>query len=453
VEEERREETEEMVEGTDAGEDWSDGAPAAEPLPATDIVEMLEAAATDQAGAVHPRKRAGWLKAVAVYLIVALAGGAGGGFLVWEATEPYRVAHNKLPLTAQSVLDLDPDDGWADSEANTITVVDAALPSVVQINVTGVKRAYNLSVPTQGVGSGFVYDREGHIITNNHVVEGNSNIEVIFPDGSRFTARVVGTDRLSDLAILKIDHLPAGVEPLPLADSEQVKVGQKAIAIGSPLGSDDNSMGLNRTPSVTQGIVSATDRVMPVMSESNPNVKDYQIEDLLQTDAAINPGNSGGPLLNSRGEVVGVNTAIIASAQGIGFAIPSNTVRTVADELINEGSVERPYLGVTFIDLSASEAVTGQKLEVPGGQGVMVTEVAAASPAERAGLRGITQQRTNYGYVLLDLGDVITAVNGVQISGETFSGELLKYKPGDTITLTVYRESKTVEISVTLGSR
>lgn len=451
MEEERRGE---MAEKVGTGADWVDG----KPIDKTDAAGLPEDAAAnyDSGGEyypVRPRKRSGWLKAAAVYLVVALIGGAGGGLLVWDATAPYRVPQNKLPLAAQSVLDLDPKDGWADSEANTIAVVDAALPSVVQISVTGVRRTYSFNIPTQGVGSGFIYDREGHIITNNHVVEGNNNITIIFPDGSRFAARVVGTDRLSDLAVLKIDRVPAGAEPLPLANSEQIKIGQKAIAIGSPLGSGDSSMGLNRTPSVTQGIVSATDRVMPVMNESNPNVKDFQIEGLIQTDAAINPGNSGGPLLNSRGEVIGVNTAIIASAQGIGFAIPADTVRTVAAELIRKGSVQRPYLGVTFVDLSESEEVIGQKPEVPGGQGVLVTEVAAGSPSERAGLRGIAQRRTNYGYILVGLGDVITAINGASVNGNNLAAELLKYKPGDTVKLTVYRDGEKMEIPVTLGFR
>jgi len=248
-----------------------------------------------------------------------------------------------------------------------------------------------LSPPQQrvqrGVGSGFIISQDGRILTNAHVVEGADEVSVVLRDGRRFAGKVVGADPVTDVAVVDVDgqKLPT----VELANSDNIVVGQWAIAIGNPLG-------LNNT--VTQGIISATGR-----SGSDIGVNDKRL-DFLQTDTAINPGNSGGPLLNAQGEVVGVNTAIIGGAQGLGFAIPINTAQRVANQLITTGRVEHPYIGVRLIELTPEiqQEINQSNLgfKVDREQGVLIVAVAPNSPAARAGLRP---------------GDIITQINEVEI--------------------------------------
>ncbi len=268
-----------------------------------------------------------------------------------------------------------------------------------------------------GIGSGFIFDGRGYILTNNHVVEGADNIEVTLSDGRKFKAKLVGRDPYTDLAVIKIngENLPVA----KLGDSSKLQIGEWAIAIGNPLGIQNT---------VTLGIISAVDRTIP-----RPNGQGV-MRHLIQTDAAINPGNSGGPLVNIKGEVIGVNTAIIASAQGIGFAVAINTAKAIINDLIKEGKVERAYLGVYIQDLTKDIAETmGLKVD----KGALVSEVVKGSPADKAGLKR---------------GDVIIKVNDTKINN---SGDLQdairSKKAGTKVTLTVIRDNNEMTIDVTLG--
>ncbi len=301
-----------------------------------------------------------------------------------------------------------------------------------------------------GQGSGFVYDKDGHIITNFHVVDGANNLEVNFPSGFKTLAKVVGTDSDSDIAVIKVTAPPEELYPLPLGDSDQLRVGQSVIAIGNPFGLDGT---------MTTGIVSALGRTLDSMHQSQDGGL-YTAGDIIQTDAAINPGNSGGPLLNLNGEVIGINRAIRTSGPtltgeagsiGIGFAISINIAKMVVPELINSGKYDYPYMGLSSlpsISLSAQDL-----LDLPQSVGAYVVSIVPGGPADEAGLLVGTQKTEIQG--LFKGGDLITAIDGRNIM--TF-GDLLKYlintkKPGDTITLTVLRNGSTKEIELKLGSR
>lgn len=416
----------------------------------------------------------GWFRGLAMLLAAGLLGGIVGGLAVWyglaqrgaltsASPTDNRVAPGggvEPPLAGgwslepvEPVLPAgeNPTSPYDPSETSTMAVVRQALPSVVQLRVRGTHPDLEWEVPIQGSGSGFVFDTAGHVVTNNHVVEDSSQVEVIFSDGAVAQGRVVGTDRLSDLAVLAVVDPPGKIVPLAVADSDLVMVGQKAIAIGSPLGDEEGvRLGLNRAPTVTQGIVSARDRTMPVMSKRDPGVQDFQIENLLQTDAAINPGNSGGPLLDSRGRVIGVNTAIVPTAQGIGFAIPSNVVLKVVPQLIANGEVRRAFLGITYQDLAAVRHLFPAEIALPD-TGALVIEVHSGSPSEKAGVRGSTLPTGPGG--VAQPGDIVVALNGVAVDGTNLAREVLRYRPGETVKVTVFRGTKTQDISIALGER
>jgi 2-alkenal reductase len=289
-------------------------------------------------------------------------------------------------------------------------------------------------------GSGFLYDRNGHIVTNNHVVESADRVTVIFSDGLRLPAKIVGTAPDADIAVVKVD--PAQIpdlEPLPLADSDQVRVGERAIAIGNPFG-------LNNT--MTQGIVSAVGRSL--------RQQQFSIPQIIQTDAAINPGNSGGPLFNYRGEVIGVNTAIrsnVEQSAGIGFAVPSNIVRLMADQLIQNGRVEHSYLGITGTTLTSNIAeALGLDMRTTG---VLVNSVVTGGPAARAGIRGATREISVDGEIVPVGGDIITEIDGMKIRVfEDLLGYLFtRTKPGDEVTLTILRNGERLQVTVRLMAR
>lgn len=268
-----------------------------------------------------------------------------------------------------------------------------------------------------GIGSGFIFDGRGYILTNNHVIDGADNIKVTLSDGRKFKAKLVGADPYTDLAVIKINgkNLPVA----KLGDSSKLQIGEWAIAIGNPLGIQNT---------VTLGIISAVDRTIP-----RPNGQGV-MRHLIQTDAAINPGNSGGPLVNIKGEVIGVNTAIIASAQGIGFAVAINTAKGIINDLIKEGKVERAYLGVYIQDLTKDIADTmGLKVE----KGALVSEVVKGSPADKAGLKR---------------GDVIIKVDDTKIeSSGDLQDAIRSKKAGTKVTLTIIRDGNQMNIDVTLG--
>ena len=306
------------------------------------------------------------------------------------------------------------------------------------------------TVEGSGQGTGFVIDKEGHIVTNYHVASDATQLEVHFPSGLKVYGEVIGSDMDSDLAVVKVDVDPDLLTPLPIGDSNALKVGQTVVAIGNPYG-------LSGT--MTMGIVSARGRVLDSMRQSETGSY-YSSGDTIQTDALINPGNSGGPLLNLNGEVIGVNRAIQtagvsitgeAVSTGIGFAISSNTVSKVIPELISHGSYAYPYLGLSSYSNMSLAMI--EALELPQQTGAYVTSVVSGGPADIAGLRGGVKPTRIQG--LTTGGDLITAVDGIEIKdfSELMSYLVLNTSVGDEIILTVIREGETLDLPVTLGQR
>ena len=293
-------------------------------------------------------------------------------------------------------------------------VVSRALPAMVSVTTRQIERdQFNQPVPTRGLGSGFIVDRRGYILTNNHVVEGADEIKVTLSDGRAFRGTLVGSDRFTDLALLKIDG--AGFAAVRLGDASRLSVGETVIAIGSPLWIEGG-------PTVTVGVVSALGRTM-----EQPGLP--ILHNLIQTDAAINPGNSGGPLLNLRGEVIGINTAVIQSAHGIGFAISVNEAKPVLRELLARGRVARTGLGVVGVSLTPQVAYTN---DLPVERGVLVVRVESGSPAEKIGL---------------EPGDVITRAGGVVIKNlQDFHEALKGRKPGEELEVEVFHDGRVLTV-------
>ena len=301
-----------------------------------------------------------------------------------------------------------------------------------------------------GQGTGFVVDKEGHIVTNYHVTSDVKELEVHFPSGLKVYGTVIGTDLDSDLAVIKVDVDPALLIPLTLGDSNAIKVGQTVVAIGNPYG-------LSGT--MTLGIVSARGRVLDSMRQTESGTY-YSSGDTIQTDALINPGNSGGPLLNLNGEVIGVNRAIQTAGvsitggavnTGIGFAISSNTVRRVVPSLIENGSYAYPYLGLSSYSNMSLAMI--EMLNLPQSTGAYVASVVTGGPADKAGIKGGTQPTSVQG--LTRGGDLIVAVDGIEIKdfSELMSYLVLNTSVGDEIILTVIRSGQTMDIPVILGQR
>jgi len=298
----------------------------------------------------------------------------------------------------------------------------------------------------RGLGSGFVWDKEGHIVTNHHVVADADRISVTFDDGTTVPGKVVGTDPDSDLAVLKVELAAEQLRPVQLGDSTQVKVGQLAIAIGNPFG-------LQGT--MTIGFVSALGRLLPADTDASEGPT-YSIPDVIQTDAPINPGNSGGVLVDRHGKVIGVTSAIISPVQasaGIGFAIPSAIVAKVVPALIETGHYEHPWLGISGVSLSP-ELAKAMGLE-PNQRGALIVDVVPNSPADKAGLRGSDRQVTIDGEQARVGGDVIVGIDGhpVKKFDDVVTYLARATDIGQTITLSLLREGKEEEVKVTLGAR
>lgn len=300
-----------------------------------------------------------------------------------------------------------------------------------------------------GLGSGFVWDEQGHIVTNNHVVENATKLTVTFADGTTLPAEVVGVDPKADLAVIKVDASAADLVPMDVADSNQAKVGQVVVAIGNPFGLEGT---------MTAGIISALDRSLPVSLEKslNQSSPSYSIPDIIQTDASINPGNSGGVLVDTQGALLGVTTAIESGSgtnSGVGFVIPSAIVHKVVPSLISDGKVAHPWIGIMGSTLSSDMAALNN-LDA-AQRGVIVMEVTAGSPAEKAGLQGGSKQADLNGRQVSTGGDVITAVDGqsVQRFEDLVSYLYEQTEVGQKITLTVLRNGKEQAIELTLGSQ
>lgn len=336
------------------------------------------------------------------------------------------------PFTAETV----------NSEGLLEALYEHVSPGVVSIQISGPAGA--------GQGTGFVIDTQGHIVTNHHVVDKDGNIEVHFPSGLKAYATVVGTDIDTDLAVIKVDVEAKDLVPLAFGDSDTVKVGQTVAAIGNPYG-------LKGT--MTVGVVSARGRTLESLRQSTTGGF-YSSADTIQTDALINPGNSGGPLLNLKGEVVGVNQSIRSSGitssgdvinTGIGFAVSSNIARKVVPSLIEKGKFEYPYLGMT--SLSNVSLALQEALDLPRSTGVYVSDVVAGGPAEKAGLKGGTVPTQAAGYY--KGGDLIVAVDGKTVKdfSEMFNYIVVNKDPGDVVVFTVIRDGKEVDVSLTIEAR
>jgi S1-C subfamily serine protease len=366
----------------------------------------------------------------------ALAGFLGGAAPGQEGT---KVTDLKGPLGEFHMTEAAAAPSFDTQEQQNIAVYKRGLPSVV--NITSTQVAYDFfyqPVPQQGQGSGFVLDKQGHILTNNHVVEGAQQLEVTLWNKKKYKASVVGVDRSHDLALIQIQG-SADLQPATLADSSHLVVGQEVYAIGNPFG-------FNGT--MTRGIISA------LRSVATPT--GAKIENAIQTDAAVNPGNSGGPLLNSRGEVVGITTMIASNpngnadqSAGIGFAIPIDTAKAVLDDFARFGHARRPSLDIVTLPIGPDVA---EAIGLPADYGILIERVLPNGAAARAGLRG-GSQRTILGNTLVMLGgDLIVGLDGQEIaSPQDLSNALNAHHAGDTVTLTVFRGRQQYNVKVTLS--
>lgn len=326
-----------------------------------------------------------------------------------------------------------------EDEKNNISIYREVGEGVVNITSVVVERDFFFNpIPREGAGSGSIIDNDGHILTNHHVIRDSAKLEVTLSDGSKWPARFVGADPDNDLAVIKVDAPKEKLTVIPMGDSSELQIGQKVLAIGNPFG-------LGQT--LTTGIISSLGR-------SIRSGAGTLIEDVIQTDAAINPGNSGGPLLDSKGRIIGINSAIISptgASVGIGFAIPINTAKRILPELISKGHVSYPWIGASIYPLIPEFAkALGLKVE----RGAMIAEVVPGGPADKAGLRGGDRQVQVGNSVILVGGDVITEMVGKKVmSSDELIRMIRKHRPGDRVELRLLRKGKFLRIKVTLGEK
>ncbi|MGE5074042.1 MAG: S1C family serine protease [Anaerolineae bacterium] len=368
------------------------------------------------------------LLTVVIAAAAGLSGAVVGGVAVYRAVQ----MRNSLPTAVQQALPASNTNATQSFSLNSTDIQTAVTqavqrvgPAVVTVvgTVPGQTGFFGQTADQTVSGSGFFISDQGYVVTNNHVIDGTSSVNVVLSNGTTEKATVVGADQYNDVAVLKVEGTAPAVASL--GNSDMLRPGETAIAIGSPLGDFKNT--------VTEGVISATGR-------SIDTGNGYQMEGMLQTDAAINPGNSGGPLVNLAGEVIGINTMIVrnsgsgAVAEGLGFAIPINTAQAVASQIIQKGYFAHPYMGISYQPIAPDIA---SMYNLPVQWGAYVTNVAAGSPASQAGL----QQ-----------GDIIIKVGDIAID-ETHSylNTLFTYKPGDNVSLSVIRNGQTVQLNVTLG--
>ena len=358
-----------------------------------------------------------------------------GIVLAWLVLPFFQRIPGSSPI-AES-LKVTPAAAFTNQEERTISVFETASPSVVYITTTDKVLDFwtrNVSERPSGTGTGFVWDKNGHIVTNYHVVEGYKTAKVRLSDQRIFDVDVVGASPRHDLAVLKMRETKEVPPPVQIGTSSELKVGQTVLAIGNPFGLDHT---------LTTGVVSALGRSIDGEGSTNTTM-----EDLIQTDAAINPGNSGGPLLDSSGRVIGVNVAIYSpsgASAGIGFAIPVDTVNRVVPQLVQNGRYIRPVLGITMND-----EVTGRVVDRLGVQGVLVLEVAPDSPAQKSGLKGTTVKANDE----LILGDIIQSIDGKLVTNTSeLTAAMDKYKLNDTVKVQFLRDGvnqQEVDVKLTM---
>jgi serine protease Do len=363
-------------------------------------------------------------KALAVVIVLLLIAALVAGLMLSGRLPTV----NNHAVTPRPTVSSDGNKVQTQTEADIANIVAKVSPSVVSVTTQSQTPTYFGVAQQEGAGTGIVVSRDGYIMTNKHVVNGADTVGVVLSDGTSYDkVKVVGTDPLNDVAFIKIPNVN-NLTPVELGDSSSVRVGQQVVAIGNSLGQYQNT--------VTSGIISGKGR--PVAAQDGSTVE--SLTDLLQTDAAINPGNSGGPLLNMAGQVIGMNTAVAADAQGIGFAIPINSVKGLLKGVLNSGEVRRAYLGINYIPITPD---TAKRFDLSVKDGAYVyngdsSAVISGSPADKAGIKEK---------------DVITKVNGVEIGSNGGLSTLLgEYAPGDTVALSVLRGGNEMTINVTLDA-
>jgi len=331
------------------------------------------------------------------------------------------------------------DAALTEDEAINVRIYRQVSPAVANILTKATEYDFFMDpVPVEGAGSGFVIDPRGYILTNFHVVEGAQSIEVVLGDQSRYPAKFIGADQRNDVALVKIDPKGKNLAALPLGDSAAIQVGQKVLAIGNPFGFQST---------LTTGVVSALGRTVQTSQSTF-------IDEAIQTDAAINRGNSGGPLINSHGQVIGINSAIYTptgTTAGIGFAIPINTAKSIANDLMTDGRVHRAFLGVETLPVGGwlSEA-----LDLPVKEGLLVQRATNGGPAAAAGIHGGDRVAQAGMRRIAIGGDVITAIDSQKVASQLDVNLVLNHKrPGDTVNVTLYRGGKKMDIPVKLGER
>ncbi|MGC0772816.1 MAG: trypsin-like peptidase domain-containing protein, partial [Candidatus Acidiferrum sp.] len=374
---------------------------------------------------------------LAIVAVVLISGAywAGGR---WGQQQPRRV--EALPMGGGALTEVAARDaGLTDDESINVRVYRDVAPAVANILTKATEYDFFMDpVPVEGAGSGFVIDPRGYILTNFHVVQEAQSIEVVLGDKSRYPAKFIGADQRNDVALVKIDPKGKKLVTLTLGDSSKLQVGQKVLAIGNPFGFQST---------LTTGVVSALGRTVQTSQSTF-------IDEAIQTDAAINRGNSGGPLLDSHGEVIGINSAIYTpsgTTAGIGFAIPVNTAKRIAHDLITEGRVREAYLGVQTLPVGGWLA---EALDLPVQEGLLIEEAKRGGPAAAAGLHGGNQEALAGMQRITIGGDVIVAIDGQSITNQSDMNLVLNRKrPGDTVSVTVYRGGKKLDVPVKLGER
>jgi len=359
-----------------------------------------------------------------------------GGYWAGARWGPRQASSTEaLPLALQASSS----GGLTTEEATNVRVYRQAAPAVANIVTRAVEYDFFFNpVPVAGAGSGFLIDSRGYILTNFHVVQDAQTIEVTLGDQTRYPAKFIGADQRNDVALVKIEPRGGKLATLPMGDSAALQVGQRVLAIGNPFGFQST---------LTTGVVSALGRTVQTSQTTF-------IDEAIQTDAAINQGNSGGPLLNSHGEVIGINSAIFTpsgTTAGIGFAIPINTAKLIAQDLINTGRVHRALLGV---EVRALWPGLAEALDLPVAEGLLIERVTSGGPAERAGLRGGSRIAAAGMRKILIGGDVLVAVDGQKMASQLDLNLFMNRKrPGDRVGATIYRGRQKMDIPVTLGER